>query len=157
MADNKITNEEKKPSFFKKLITAIANFFKKLIAIIKKPFQKFAEANPYFKQTMSRINNKTDLYGNINYRVKDGDFKQMSYISIIGGYGVIYGSAQPDYVFSGTDIASFTETGKKVNASLGNQQIPADCCIIVFTDGKKAEADIYSEKLIDFKTKLNIS
>ncbi len=113
---------------------------------IKGFFKKLKEENKGFGATMKRINNAQDFCGNVNRRVKNGDFWNGSYLSIEAGHGVIYGSNQADYCFTAADVASFS-VGGKATASLGNQTLPATTCILTFKDGLTAEADILNTKL----------
>ncbi len=131
-------------------------FFKKMGDTIKNPFQKIATENPYFKLTMARINNRSSLYANVNMRVKDGDFRQGCYLSIIDGNGVLYGSSQADYVFESGDIVGFEYIGRKSEIKFGNENVLAMTFIITFKDGKKAEADMIVFKLKEFIVKLQV-
>lgn len=114
-------------------------------------FKKLKEENRNLGTTTARINNTGSFYGNVNRGIKNGDFWQGSYVSIENGSGVIYGSAQDDYVFTAADIASFELiAGARATVSVGNQQLPASSCMITFKDGKTAKLDIVSGKLAAF-------
>ncbi len=146
VAEEATEEKEKKPNIFQKAIAWVKNFFKGI-----------KDSNPYFKKTMARINNKNAMYGAVNRRVKDGDFHPTSYVSIFDGKGVIYGSAQEDYVFTGADVVSMELEGRNVKFNLGSTEMLATCCIITFADGKKAYADIISDRLANFKRILGIN
>ena len=122
---------------------------------IKEFFKKLKEENAGFATTMKRINS-TGYCGNVNRGVKNGDFWEGSYVSIEGGHGVIYGSNQPDYEFTGSDIKSFEVVGT-ASVSVGDKTLAGNSCIITFADGKTAKADIITEKIAQFKITFNIS
>lgn len=129
---------------------------------IKATISKFKEDNKNFGSTMKRMNNKPAFYGNVNRGVKDGDFWEGSYLNIENGKGLIYGSSQDDYFFD--SIASFEVCGegrpipttRNVNGQSVRVNQPTLSCILSFEDGKKAKADILSEKLATFKMTFNI-
>lgn len=123
---------------------------------IKEFFKKLKEENAGFGAAMKRINS-SGFCGNINRGIKNGDFWEGSYISIEGGHGVIYGSNQPDYTFTGSDITSFEIVpGAKCTVSQGQNTIPCNRFIITFKDGKRAQADIIPAKLSELKLTLNL-
>ena len=123
---------------------------------IKEGFNKFKEENKGFLTAMKRINAK-GFCGNVNRNVSNGDFWNGSYLSIEDGKGVIYGSNQSDYFFSGSDVASFEITDeKKIMITKGQDTLPAYKCQINFKDGKRAYADILISMIEPFKTTLNI-
>lgn len=129
----------------------MANFTDK----IKDFFAKIKEENKGFGATMMRIN-APGFYGNVNRNVKNGVFWEGSYISIEDSYGVIYGSNQSDYVFTGDDIASFDFVDVKCSVSKGNESLPAVRYLISFKDGKTAQADILLKSVESFKAKLGL-
>ena len=123
---------------------------------VKEFAKKFKEENAGVAKAMKRINS-SGFCGNINRGVNDGDFWNGSYISIEDGKGVIYGSNQEDYFFSGNDIESFELVADtRCTVSQGNNSIPANRFIITFKDGKRAQADIIAGKLTNFKSALNL-
>lgn len=127
-------------------------FFDKVKEFVK----KFKEENAGFAKAMKRINS-SGFCGNINRGIKNGDFWNGSYISIENEKGVIYGSNQEDYFFSGSDIESFEIiVGAQCTVSQGNNTLPANRFMITFKDGKRAQADIITANLENFKSALNI-
>ena len=122
---------------------------------IKEFFKKLKEENAGFASTMKRINS-SGYCGNVNRGIKNGDFWEGSYVSIENGHGVIYGSNQPDYEFTGADIKSFEIVGT-ASVSVGDKTLPANSCIITFVDGKTAKADIVTGKLAQFKITFNLT
>ena len=124
---------------------------------LKDFFNKLKAENRNFIKTTQRING-SGFYGNVNRGVKNGDFWEGSYVSIEGGCGVIYGSNQDDYTFTKENIASF-ELGSAsagLTISVGNTNLPAIRYIMSFTDGKKAQMDIATNKLDSFKMNFDI-
>lgn len=124
---------------------------------IKETAGKLKEENKNFGSTMKRMNNRNDFYGVINREIKDGDFSQLSYVNIENGKGVIYGSAQDDYVFGVGDVKSFALAGKGADIPMGSVKLPSLRFDVVFADGKKAQADIVCQKVEMFKASLGIS
>lgn len=122
---------------------------------IKGVFAKIKEENRNFGSTMARINNN-DFCGNVNRGVKNGDFWEGSYISLENGKGVIYGSSQDDYVFGAEDIANFTCTGTGTDVPRNNIKLPTIRFIVEFKDGKKAQADILTDKVDAFKLSMKL-
>ena len=123
---------------------------------IKEFFKKFKEENKGFATTLKRINSPR-YCGNINRGVRNGDFWEGSYVSLENGKGVIYGSNQPDYYFSGEDVQSFdVDENKKCEVSVGDKKLVGIRCTIIFKDGKSAQADILVAMLGKFRTALNI-
>lgn len=119
---------------------------------LKDFFKKLKEENRNMGTTTARINSTANFYGNVNRRIKDGDFWNGSYVSIEAGHGVIYGSAQDDYTFAAKDIAGFELSGAgQTRISVGNAQYAALSFVITFCDGKKAYADIIVDKVDAFK------
>ena len=117
-------------------------------------FKKIKEENRNLGKTTKRINDRVSLYGKVNYGMKDGDFWNGSYLSIENGKGVIYGSAQDDYVFSQSDIMTYQVKNSIVR--VGN---PVEGCFsgkgtlfeICFKDGKKAYVSMYAERIEAFR------
>ncbi len=129
---------------------------KGFIEKIKEFFKKLKEDNKGFGAAMKRINS-SGFCGNVNRGIKNGDFWEGSYVNIEDGKGVIFGSNQEDYFFTGADIASFeVDTLAKPTVSKGNQQMAAIRVIITFTDGKRAQADLIAEKISTFKMTLGL-
>ena len=117
-------------------------------------FKKIKEENRNFGTTTKRINNRISLYGKVNVGVKDGDFWNGSYLSIEDGNGVIYGSAQDDYVFSQSDVTTFKVKNPLIKVDNG-----AEGCFsgkgtlfeIGFDDGKTALISMYVERIEAFR------
>ncbi|MBQ9162257.1 MAG: hypothetical protein IJX74_03170 [Clostridia bacterium] len=123
---------------------------------IKEFFKRLKEDNAGFAQAMKRIN-APGFCGNVNRGIKNGDFWEGSYLSLEGVGGVIYGSSQPDYFFTGDDVESFEPVeGAKCTVSKGNEQIPAVRCLITFNDGKRAQVDFLPAKLTEFQLNLKL-
>ena len=87
----------------------------------------------------------------VNRGVKAGDFWEGSYVSIEGDHGVIYGSNQDDYTFTGSDIASFELGSGSRLISRGNEKKASVKYIVTFADGKKAQMEIFLDKIDQFK------
>lgn len=124
---------------------------------IKETASMLKEENKHFGSTMVRMNKQENFYGVINREIKGGDFSQLSYVNIENGKGVIYGSAQDDYVFDVGAVTSFEEVGDGADIPVGNMKKPSLRFDMVFADGKKAQADIIQEKVGIFKGTLGIS
>ena len=118
---------------------------------IKAVAKQIKEENRNMGTTTKRINNVSSYYGEVNRGVKNGDFWEGSYVSIEGDHGVIYGSNQDDYTFTGADVASF-EVGVGVKMiTRGNEKVGAISCTVSFKDGKKALMAIFADKIDAFK------
>ena len=123
---------------------------------IKEFFKRLKEDTRNFLETMKRINS-SGFCGSVNRGVKEGDFWNGSYVSIIGGKGVIYGSSQDDYVFIGSDIDKFElMPGTNFTVSYGNEKKAALRYKITFKDGKVAQADLIVDKINVFEKALNL-
>lgn len=125
-------------------------FFQK----IKDFFKRLKEENAGFAATMKRINS-SNCCGDVNRKVKDGDFWNGSYISIEGTHAVIYGSNQADYTFEGKDVESFTVQGS-AQISRGNGTLPGMRYVLKLKDGKTAYVDLIVEKTDFFKNTLGL-
>lgn len=125
-------------------------FFQK----IKEFFVKFKENNRNFMTTMKRINS-SDLCGRVNHKVKDGDFWEGSYISVIGGVAVIYGSDQDDYIVREGSVVSFTPLGA-TQIHIGDK--PHNCTKyeMKLEDGKVAYVDLMTAKEGAFRAALKL-
>lgn len=123
---------------------------------VKSTINQIKEDNKYMARTTARINNKADYYGWVNYSVKDGDFRQGSYVSIENDKGVIYNTGDEDYCFSSGDIASFTFKGDGQPVNQNNVKVPTLRFEIVFKDGKKGNMDIIHSKVDNFKAYFNL-
>lgn len=119
---------------------------------VKDVASKIKEENKYFGSTMRRINDRSAFFGNVNRDVKNGDFWEGSYVNVEGNNGVIYGSSQEDYVFSPGDVKSCTFAGVGTDVAVGSEKKKSMRYILVFSDGKKAQADIILDKSELFKT-----
>lgn len=117
---------------------------------IKEKANKIKEENKNFGSTMRRINSP-NLYGNVNRDIKNGDFFQGSYINIENGKGVIYGSAQDDYIFGDEDIKSCNYLGDGTKVAVGQNNLPSLRFMLEFKDGKKAQTDIIVKRVEAFK------
>lgn len=117
---------------------------------------KVKEQNKGFGAAMKRMNNGT-VYGQVNQGIKDGDFPSTANIGIENGKGLIFGSGVEDYVFTGSDIASFEPSGAPQVVTKDRGQ---DTCtlsyLIKFKNGKKAVVDIFAGKLAEFKLRLDL-
>ena len=123
---------------------------------LKDFFKKLKEDNKNFGETMKRIN-ASGFCGNVNRGIKAGDFWEGSYISMIGGNGVIYGSSQYDYVFTGSDIDKFeVVVGANATVAQGKEKKPAVRFMITFKDGKVAQADLLADKVNEFEKELGL-
>lgn len=128
----------------------------KIVDKIKEFFKRLKEDNKGFGAAMKRIN-ASGFCGNVNRGIKSGDFWEGSYLSIENGHGVIYGSNQPDYVFTGEDIEAFEVVpGATATVSKGQDKIVCGRYLITFKDGKRAQADIFPAKLPEVKMTFNV-
>jgi len=117
---------------------------------LKDFFKKLKEENRNLGTTTKRING-SGYCGEVNRGVKAGDFWEGSYVSIEGDHGVIYGSNQDDYTFTGSDIASFELGSGSRLISRGNEKKASVKYIVTFADGKKAQMEIFLDKIDQFK------
>ena len=113
--------------------------------------KKLKEENRNLGSTTARMNNHAEFYGNVNRGVKGGDFWEGSYVNVIGGRGVIYGSAQDDYTFSGADLISMEPFGPGAAIPVGGMKLSSERFLLTFADGKRAQADIISNKVAAFR------
>lgn len=113
--------------------------------------KKLKEENRNLASTTARMNNHAEFYGNINRGVKGGDFWEGSYVNIISGRGVIYGSAQDDYTFTGSDLISMAPLGPGAAIPVGNMKLSSERFLLAFADGKQAQADIICNKVAAFR------
>ena len=118
---------------------------------IKEKASQIKEVNKNFGSTMRRINNRAAFYGNVNRGIKNGDFFEGSYVNIEDGKGVIYSTAQDDYLFTPDDIKSFNLLGDGEPVAVGDQKALSLRYVIEFKDGKKAQADLIVLKVESFK------
>ncbi|MGM9668380.1 MAG: hypothetical protein ACI3VZ_01325 [Faecousia sp.] len=122
---------------------------------VKEGASKLKEQNKGFGAAMKRLNNGT-VYGYVNKSVKGGDFPP-AYIGIEDGKGLIFGNGIEDYVFVGSDVASFEPSGApELNIAIGGQNVRAQSYLIKFKDGKKAIAEIAVGQLAQFKMTLDL-
>ena len=127
---------------------------------IKDALKKIKEDNKYFARTTARINSSS-LYGWVNYRTgkidPNDDFRIGSYVNVENGKGLIYNTAEEDYIFEPGDIVSFKllGDGHPLNGgkdSAGNQIKHLTLRYSVeFADGKKTTMDINVKKIDTFK------
>lgn len=127
---------------------------------IKGVFNRIKEDNKYLARTTARINNTTEHYGWVNYKVgklnPEDDFRGGSYISVENGKGVIYSTGTEDYVFAGEDVAEFKFIGDGQPVSRGETKVPTLRFATVFKDGKKTNIDIICTKVDTFKAIFNL-
>lgn len=117
-----------------------------------------------FKESMAKNAKVTKRYndmgflGNIDRGLKNGDFGIGVYLNMENNVGIIYGANIDDYTFSAEDIVDF-EVKKDYAAQIakGGNNYPAKRCIITFKDGKKAQADILSDKFDKFKKAFHLT
>lgn len=126
-------------------------FFDKM----KDSLKKIKEDNKYFARTTARINSN-NLYGNVNYRPgkvdPNEDFRNLSYVNVENGKGIIYNVADEDYIFAAGDIVAFNLVGDGHGLANGDQKpIPTLRFNVGFKDGKKTTMDISIHKLEAFK------
>ena len=81
---------------------------------IKDALKRIKEDNKYFARTTARINSN-NFYGNVNYRTgkvdPNEDFRNLSYVNVKNGKGVIYNADDEDYIFEPGDIVTFKRIG----------------------------------------------
>ena len=127
---------------------------------IKGVFNRIKEDNKYLARTTARINNATEHYGWVNYKVgklnPEDDFRGGSYISVENGKGVIYSTGTEDYIFAGEDVAEFKFIGDGQPVSRGEIKVPTLRFATVFKDGKKTNIDIICTKVDTFKAIFNL-
>jgi len=107
-------------------------------------------------KTTKRMNSVGAFYGNVNRGVKDGDFWDGSYVNLEDGGMVIYGSNQDDYLFGKGDVVSCEPIGAGPTIPVRDQKLPSQRFLLTFKDGKKAQADIISNKLGAFQKALGL-
>ena len=118
---------------------------------------KLKEQNRNFGSTMRRMNNRMELYGNVNRGIKGGDFWEGSYINIENGRGVIYGSNQDDYTFGPGDIKNSTFSGQEGSlVALGSERHRSLRFVLEFKDGKTAQMDIIVGKVDLFRASFGL-
>ena len=128
---------------------------------IKDFFKRLKEDNKYMARTTARINGK-NLYGYVNYRTgkidPNEDFRNLSYVNVENGTGIIYNSGDEDYNFVAGDIVTFKHIGDGHPLSggqdaAGNQiKLPTWRFQVEFKDGKKTTMDINLKKIDAFKS-----
>lgn len=128
---------------------------------IKDFFKRLKEENKYMARTTARINS-SNLYGYVNYRTgkvdPNEDFRNLSYVNVENGTGIIYNTGSEDYNFAPGDIVTFNHIGDghPVNGgkdSAGNQiKLPTWRFEVAFKDGKKTTMDINLQKLEAFQS-----
>jgi len=128
---------------------------------IKDFFKRLKEDNKYMARTTARINGK-NLYGYVNYRTgkidPNEDFRNLSYVNVENGTGIIYNSGDEDYNFVAGDIVTFKHIGdghpvNGGNDAAGNRiKLPTWRFETEFKDGKKTTMDINLKKLDAFKS-----
>lgn len=128
---------------------------------VKAFFKRLKEDNKYFARTTARINSG-NLYGWVNYRAgkvdPTDDFRIGSYINVENGKGIIYNTADEDYIFAPGDIATFTYIGEGhalnggKDAAGNTVKIPTLRFAAEFKDGKKTNMDINFKKVDTFKS-----
>ena len=101
---------------------------------------------------------ENDVFGNVNYGFKDGDFAANSFINLENGKknALIYGNKQSDYRFTSEDVVSFEPLGKGPVIYYVAKQRPSLRFMLTLRDGKKAQVDIIEFKLREFKSALGI-
>lgn len=114
------------------------------------------EENKFLVKTTARINNKNTFYGRVNYDIKNGDFREKSYVSIEYGKGVIYSTGTEDYFFTAADIAAFEFVGTGRPTKQGDATLSTARYAVSFVDGKAAMMDIIAIKMDDFKANFNL-
>ena len=123
---------------------------------IKEAAKQMKVENKHMGTTMRRINDRISLYGNVNRGIKDGDYRQGSYVSIEGSNAVIYGSAQDDYIITRGSVTGFTLLGNGTNVTVGNDSMPSLRFLMKFADGKEAQVDIIYNKVDAFKNAVGV-
>lgn len=129
---------------------------------VKEKAKQLKDENRNMGTTMKRINNPGTLFGMINpmsafvERNENVHFSKGSYVSIENEKGVIYGAAQDDYIFSGSDVTLFECHGDGKDIKVGKDTKHTKRYAIAFKDHKVAVADIIADKLDTFKSTLKI-
>lgn len=123
---------------------------------VTKTITQLAEDNKYFARTTARING-THLVGVVNYEVKDGDFRHMSYLNVEDGQGIIYNTTCEDYIFTAEDIAGFEFVGDGKPVRQHSDYRESLRYTVKFKDGKKATMDIIAAKVGIFKKRFNLN
>ena len=128
---------------------------------IKETFKRIKEENKYFARTTARINS-ANMYGHVNYRTgkvdPNEDFRNLSYINVENGKGLIYNTGDEDYIFEPGDIVAFKHIGEghPINGGKdanGNAvKHPTWRFETEFKDGKKTKIDIDIRKIDNFKS-----
>ena len=124
---------------------------------VKGAVDKIKEDNKYFAKTTARINNGAAYYGTVNHTVKDGDFRQGSYVNVEDGHGVIYNTGDEDYTFTADDFVSFSFQGQGKTVKQGDRELHTMSFIAEFKDGKKAHMNIFFDKVDNFKVLFNLN
>ena len=133
-------------------------FFDKINDALK----RIKEDNKYFARTTARINSG-NLYGNVNYRTgkvdPNEDFRNLSYVNVENGKGIIYNTGDEDYIFEPGDIVTFKHIGDGHPLNGGNDKVTGQRISLPtwrfeteFKDGKKTTMDINLKKLDAFKS-----
>lgn len=118
--------------------------------------KQLKDENRNLVKTTKRMNSVGAFFGNVNRGVKNGDFWEGSYVNLEDGKMVIYGSNQDDYVFGAGDLASCEPLGGGDTIPVRDQKLPSQRVLLTFKDGKKAQADILSNKLGAFQKALGL-
>ena len=122
---------------------------------IKNFFKTIKEENKYFARTTARINSGK-LYGWVNYRPgkidPNEDFRNLSYVNVENGKGLIYNTGDEDYIFEPGDIVTFKliGDGQPVNGgkdSSGNQ-LEDGAYVLVVTAVDAAGATVEVQKTV---------
>ncbi len=120
---------------------------------IKEFFKRLKEDNKYMARTTARINSN-NLYGRVNYRPgkvdPNEDFRNLSYVNVENGVGIIYNTGDEDYNFAPGDIVTFKHIGN--GRPYTSQNIPTWRFEVEFKDGKKTTMDIDLKKIDAFKS-----
>jgi hypothetical protein len=133
-------------------------FFDKILGV----FKRIKEDNKYFARTTARINSG-NLYGYVNYRTgkvdPNEDFRNLSYVNVEDGKGIIYNTGDEDYDFFAGDIVVFNHIGDGHPINGGNDKVtgkpikyPTWRFETEFKDGKKTKIDVDVRKLDAFKS-----
>lgn len=118
---------------------------------VKDTVNKIKEDNKYFARTTSRMNNKAQYYGRINCNVKDGDFRQGSYVNVEGDTALIYNVTDEDYLFKAEDIMTFELMGDGQSIRMGEDTLLTIRFKVEFKDGKHGQLDLIVAKVDSFK------
>ena len=128
---------------------------------IKDTFNRIKEENKYMARTTARINSN-NMYGHVNYRPgkvdPSEDFRNLSYVNVENGIGIIYNTGDEDYNFAPGDIVAFTLIGDGQPIFRGNDSAGKPIEILTlrfnteFKDGKKTTMDIDVNKIDTFKS-----